>query len=262
MNVNRKMPSSDGGGVISLGGGSLAWSDHYWLWPKVVRITGRCKPICTRSVLIINLILQAGFERMSLSKSGSGVGLHFVRLALVMATVTSSGALLAQQKLLVDPARSEVHFTLVDTLHTVRGTFHIQQGEVSFNPGTGEAAGSIVVDALSGTSGNSIRDRRMSKDELKTQNFKTVTFAPTRFTGTFQANGDSALTVHGNFTILGTAHEIDVPLQVQVNGGQFHVVGTFVVPYVKWGLKDPSSLMIKVNKEVQIDLLLVGSLQR
>jgi hypothetical protein len=68
--------------------------------------------------------------------------------------------------------------------------------------------------------------------------------------------------VHGNFTILGAVHEIDVPMQVQVNAGQLHAVGAFVAPYVKWGLKDPSSLMFKVNKEVQIDLLLVGSLQR
>jgi hypothetical protein len=198
---------------------------------------------------------------MSLSKLRSELGLHFVRLVLVTAAVTP-GALLAQQKLLVDPAKSEVHFTLVDTLHTVHGTFHVQQGEVAFNPGTGDASGSIVVDAVSGSSGSSTRDRRMSKDELKAESFKTVTFAPTRFTGKFQDSGDSALTVHGNFMLLGTAHEIDVPMQVQVNGGQLHATGTFVVPYVKWGLKDPSSLLIKVSKEVQIDLLLVGSLQR
>jgi len=191
-----------------------------------------------------------------------GSGFRFVRLAMVIVGVAwASITLHAQQRLLVDPAKSEVHFTLVDTLHTVHGTFRMQQGEISFNPGTGEAAGSIVVDALSGASGNSTRDKRMSKDELKAESFKTVTFAPTRFTGTFQASGDSALTVHGNFTILGMAHEIDVPMQVQVNGGQLHAVGTFAVPYVKWGLKDPSYLMIKVNKEVQIDLLLVGSLQ-
>ena len=64
------------------------------------------------------------------------------------------------------------------------------------------------------------------------------------------------------FTILGTAHEIDVPMQVQVSGSQFHATGAFDVPYVKWGMKDPSNFAIKVHKEVQIELLLVGSLQR
>jgi hypothetical protein len=47
-----------------------------------------------------------------------------------------------------------------------------------------------------------------------------------------------------------------------VNGTQFHASGTFAVPYVKWGLKDPSVFAIKVNKEVQIDLLLVGMLEQ
>jgi hypothetical protein len=34
--------------------------------------------------------------------------------------------------------------------------------------------------------------------------------------------------------------------------------GSFVVPYVKWGLKDPSVLILKVAKEVHIDLSLAG----
>jgi hypothetical protein len=63
------------------------------------------------------------------------------------------------------------------------------------------------------------------------------------------------------FTLLGAAHEIDVPMQVQVNGKQVHAVGTFAVPYVKWGLKDPSTMMLRVNKEVQIELSLMGALE-
>jgi hypothetical protein len=199
---------------------------------------------------------SAGRMRCGLS------GLRLGRLALMVGIGFSGwSGLQAQQKLVVDSAKSEVHFTLVDTLHTVRGTFHVQQGEVDFNPSTGEAGGSIVVNALSGTSGNSMRDKRMKKDELKTESFQSVTFAPKRFTGAFHTSGDSALQVHGLFTMLGTTHEIDVPMQVQVSEEQLHAVGSFAIPYVKWGLKDPSSMMIKVNKEVQIDLLLVGTLR-
>src|SRR5438132_13299242 len=77
-------------------------------------------------------------------------------------------------KLSLDTARSEVHFTLSDTLHAVHGTFRIQQGDVIFDPATGNANGSILVDALSGQSGNSVRDHRMAKDELKAPDYKTV----------------------------------------------------------------------------------------
>ena len=166
-----------------------------------------------------------------------------------------------QNKLSLDTTRSEVHFTLTDSLHTVKGTFRLQQGDVIFDPATGQASGSIVVDALSGKSGNSVRDHRMAKDELKAPDYKTVAFAPTRFIGTFNPIGDSALQVHGLFTLLGTPHEIDVPMQVQVSGNQIHAVGSFVVPYIQWGLKDPSTFMIKVEKEVHVDLDLTGTLR-
>jgi polyisoprenoid-binding protein YceI len=166
-----------------------------------------------------------------------------------------------QNKLSLDANRSEIHFTLTDTLHVVHGTFHIQQGDVTFDPATGKANGSILVDALSGKSGNSIRDHRMAHDELKASDYKTVAFTPTRFTGTFNSTGDSTLQVHGLFTLIGTPHEIDVPMQVQVNGEQIHAVGSFVVPYVQWGLKDPSTFMIRVNKEVHVDLDLSGTLR-
>jgi polyisoprenoid-binding protein YceI len=167
----------------------------------------------------------------------------------------------AQNKLSLDTTRSEVHFTLTDTLHTVKGTFHLQQGDIAFDPATGKATGSILVDALSGKTGNSVRDHRMTKEELKAPDFKTVAFAPTRFTGKFNPSGDSTLQVHGLFTLIGTPHEIEVPMQVQVSGDQIHAVGSFAVPYIQWGLKDPSTFMIKVEKEVHVDLDLTGTLR-
>jgi polyisoprenoid-binding protein YceI len=193
---------------------------------------------------------------------------NLVRKALLL--VAASNLLHAQDKsqyrepnkLSLDTNRSEVHFSLNDSLHSVHGTFRIQQGEVTFDPATGNANGSILVDALSGQSGNSIRDHRMAKDELKAPDYKIVAFAPTRFTGTLNPDGDSTLQVHGLFTLIGTPHEIDVPMMVQVNGQQIHAVGSFVVPYVQWGLKDPSTFMIKVNKEVHVDLDLTGTLHR
>jgi polyisoprenoid-binding protein YceI len=179
---------------------------------------------------------------------------------LLLAAVLSPAILHAQNKLSLDPTRSEIHFTLTDTLHVVHGTFHLQQGDVTFDPATAKASGSIVVDALSGKSGNSVRDRRMTNDELKAPDFKTITFAPTRFTGTLNTTGDSTLQVHGVFTLIGTPHEIDVPMQVQVSGEKIHAMGSFAIPFVQWGLKDPSTFMIHVEKEVHVNLDLSGTL--
>jgi len=180
---------------------------------------------------------------------------------LLFSAALSPAILHAQNKLSLDTNRCEVHFTLIDSLHTVRGSFRIQQGDVTFDPATGKANGSILVDALSGQTGNPIRDHRMAKEELKTPDYKTVAFAPTRFTGTFNPDGDSTLQVHGLFTLIGTQHEIDIPMMVQVSGEKIHAVGSFVIPYVQWGLKDPSTFMIKVQKEVHVDLDLSGTLR-
>jgi polyisoprenoid-binding protein YceI len=199
--------------------------------------------------------------RSSCSPASLVASRNLLRGALFFIAAAST-SLQAQQKLSLDSSRSEVHFALTDSLHVVKGTFHIQQGEIAFDLTTGKATGSIVVDALSGQSGNSMRDHRMLKDELKAPDFKTITFAPTRITGTLNPTGDSTLQVHGVFTLLGTPHEIDVPMQVQVQGDQLHSVGSFPIPYVQWGLKDPSTFMIKVNKEVQVDLSLIGTLRR
>ncbi len=193
---------------------------------------------------------------------GSIVMRNLLRNALLFIAAASTPALHAQEKLSLDPAHSEVHFTLGDVLHVVHGTFNIQQGDIDFDPATGKTTGAIVVDALSGQSGNSARDHRMTNDELKAPAFKTIAFAPTHFTGTFNPTGDSTLIVYGLFTLLGTSHEIDVPMKVQVSGGQLHTTGSFAIPYVKWGLKDPSTFVLRVNKEVQIDLSLSGTLHQ
>ncbi len=167
----------------------------------------------------------------------------------------------AQQKIAFDPAHSEIHFTLGSTLHTVHGTFALQPSEIEFSPTTSKASGTIAVDATSGASGNSSRDRRMTSDVLKAPSYKTVTFTPASYIGTFNSTGDSALTVHGTLTLLGSPHEIDVPMKVHADASGIQATGSFTIPYIEWGLKDPSTFVFRVDKEVRIDLTLHGSLQ-
>ncbi len=49
-------------------------------------------------------------------------------------------------------------------------------------------------------------------------------------------------------------------MQVHIDGTSVTAKGSFIVPYVKWGLKDPSIMILKVAKEVHIDLDLAGTL--
>jgi polyisoprenoid-binding protein YceI len=131
---------------------------------------------------------------------------------------------------------------------------------VEFDRSVPSISGSIVVAAGSGKSGNESRDHKMSEEILNAPQFATVSFVPHRYQGTIAAAGDSTVQVVGTFTLHGTAHEITVPMQLHIEGTNCTAKTHFPVPFVKWGLKDPSTFMLHVDKTVEVELTLVGHL--
>ncbi|MGA2877593.1 MAG: YceI family protein [Bryobacteraceae bacterium] len=167
-------------------------------------------------------------------------------------------ALAQQQSFKIDPQSSEVAFSLSDVLHSVHGVFHVQSGVVDFDPGVSKISGSVVVAAGSGNSGNETRDKKMSKDILDVPHFADILFVPRSYQGTIAASGDATIQVTGTFTLHGLSHELTVPTQIHMDGTICTAKAHFAVPYVKWGLKDPSTFILRVGKEVEIDLTLTG----
>jgi polyisoprenoid-binding protein YceI len=160
----------------------------------------------------------------------------------------------------VNPSASAVAFSLTGTGHQVHWTFHVQSGSIDFDSHAAKISGSVVVAAGSGDSGDQGRDKKMKTDVLDVANFAEVSFVPQSYQGAIAATGDSNIQVTGTFTLHGTPHELTVPMQVHIEGNSLTAKTHFTVPYVKWGLKDPSVFILKVAKEVEIDLTLAGSL--
>lgn len=185
-----------------------------------------------------------------------------ILFALFATFVSLSAAAWGQQHYKVDPASSEIHFALKASDGTVNGTFHLSSGDFTLDPGTGAMTGTITADAASGDSGNKKRDKNMTTNQMKAQTYSTVTFAPAKFSGQVKDSGDSNGQVDGSFTLIGQAHPISVPMNVHVEGDHFTATGTFVVPYVSWGMKDPSWFVMKVEKEVKVDLKLAGTITK
>jgi polyisoprenoid-binding protein YceI len=158
----------------------------------------------------------------------------------------------------LDPAKTKIAFTISDTLHVVHGTFRLKEGHFSFEGGTSAMSGHIIVDASSGDSGSGARDGRMTRDILQAQRFPEIRFTPSRKTGLVASIGASDVTVAGAFLIHGQAHEITVPMHVEISGRDMLARGTFVVPYVEWGMKNPSNFLFKVKDKVEISLTAVG----
>lgn len=184
----------------------------------------------------------------------------FRLLALSLFFLTTAVA--QQQTLKIEPQSSIVAFSLGDVLHEVHGTFHVQSGTVDFDPSASKIGGGVVVAAGSGKSGNDTRDRKMTTEILDAAHFAEVSFAPRNYQGTISPTGDSKIQVTGVFTLHGAQHELTVPMEIHIEGTSCTVKTHFAVPYVKWGLKDPSTFILRVSKEVEIDLTLVGALTR
>ena len=179
----------------------------------------------------------------------------FLALPLALASVASA----QHQAFTVNPDASQVAFSLGGNAHHVNGTFHVQSGHIDFDRGAATISGSVVVAAGSGNSDEPSRDKKMNTDVLDVAHFADVSFAPKSYQGTIAASGDSTLQVTGVFTLHGTPHDLTVPMQIRIEGTSLTAKTHFVVPYVQWGLKDPSIFILKVAKEVDIDLTLAGS---
>lgn len=165
-----------------------------------------------------------------------------------------------KQVFTVNPAQSKVDFTLGDVLHTVHGTFALKPGSIEFDSATGAASGELVVDAGSGDSGNGARDRKMKKEILETQKFPDITFTARKITGNVASQGASQILVDGLMNLHGDSHPVTLAMEVNVKPGLASADTTFVVPYVKWGLKNPSTFLLKVSDKVDINVHAVGKL--
>ena len=180
-------------------------------------------------------------------------------LFLVLSLSLAPAAFAQRQTFTVNPGTSQVAFTLAATGHTVQGTFGVQSGTINFDPNAQTISGAIVVAAASGNSGDSGRDKKMNLQVLNTGKFSEITFAPSSYTGKLATIGDSTIQVSGIFTLHGVQHDLTLPMQIHIDKGALTAKGKFTVPYVKWGLKDPSFFVLKVAKEVDIDLNLTGT---
>lgn len=164
--------------------------------------------------------------------------------------------------LAVDPAQSTLHWTLDSSLHTVHGTFAIKSGKFELTPEGHSVSGEIRVDAASGQSGNQSRDNRMHKEILDVSRFTEVIFRAQTFDGKLSTTASAELQLQGTLALHGSDHPITVPVHLELTGDHWKGSGKFQIPYVEWGLKDPSNFLLKAAKVVDIEVMLAGNLQQ
>ena len=163
--------------------------------------------------------------------------------------------------LTLDAPQSTVQWTVDSTLHTVHGTFTLTRGTVQFDPETGKATGEIVVSSQSGESGDRSRDARMRKEILESAEYPQVIFRPTQIEGHVARSGASDVKLHGIFSIHGSDHELVAMVHVELSPDRWKGACTFDVPYIAWGIKNPSNFLLKVKRVVNVEVETAGSIR-
>jgi polyisoprenoid-binding protein YceI len=183
-----------------------------------------------------------------------GIALAMVCVGAVRAAALRAGTLE------LDPSKTLIEFSLRGSLHTTHGQFRLKRGRISADQRTGNAEGEIIVDAASGESGDPLRDDRMRDAVLETASWPEITFKPRRIVGNLDSNGNFRANLEGLLLLHGSKHDVVIEAQGQMTERQLIATAHFSIPYVEWGLKDPSILFLAVANRVDIKIATAGSI--
>jgi polyisoprenoid-binding protein YceI len=190
-----------------------------------------------RIALAILVALALSFASRAASSSSAGTRIGIINL---------------------DPAKTLVEFRLGGSLHTTHGKFQLRTGMIKADSASGKAEGMIVVDAASGDSGDSIRDHRMKDSVLEAEKFPEITFTARHIEGHLDRGGVFQAKLEGVLKLHGAEHALTIDAHGTLIDDNLVATAHFSIPYVEWGLKDPSVLFLTVAKQVDIDIATAG----
>jgi len=166
-----------------------------------------------------------------------------------------------ESALRLDPAQTRIEISLDGNFHTVHGKFALKSSSIRFDPSNGKISGTIVVDATSGDTGNNGRDKRMHREILESDKFPEIVFTPKQVNGKMTPDNPCTVNVSGQFRLHGQDHEITIPVSIKPDGPNLQMDAHIDVPYVQWGLKNPSNFLLRVASSVAVEIHAAGRLE-
>ncbi len=155
---------------------------------------------------------------------------------------------------------TEVSFHVPATGHDVEGQLQLSEGELRLDSQSSKASGMLKLALKSARTGNEKRDATMHKKVFETEKFPWIVFEPSRFEGTLPADGSGEVEIFGTISIHGDEHPLSMAAKFTLDGETFDAETTFSVPYVEWGMKNPSLLFLRVGKVVEVSVRARGPL--
>ena len=175
--------------------------------------------------------------------------------ALLLALASAPRTRAQQVSATIDPATTQINFTLGATMHTVHGIFKLKSGQIQWDAATGHASGAIVIDATSGNTDNSGRDKNMHGQVLESAKFPEIVFTPAQVKGALDKTGNSQLEVSGAIKLHGQDHQQTLNVSVQPGpNGTLLAATQLALPFKMWGLHDPSTFLLHVADSVNLEI--------
>lgn len=167
----------------------------------------------------------------------------------------------AEQRLLLEPAKTKIVFTLGATLHTAVGSVRLASGELRFDPDAGAASGEIVVDARSAETGSERRDANMHREVLESAKFPTITFRAERLDVARRDATSADVTLVGSLVLHGETRPFSIPAKLTARDPEhIAIAAAFRVPYVDWSMLDYSTFVLRVDRFVDVEVEAEGVL--
>ena len=182
-------------------------------------------------------------------------------ISVVLALLALAAPLTAGElQIELDPELTSITFRLQATLHSVHGSAATASGSLRLNTESGAMTGEVKIDATTTETGNKKRDKKMHGKVLRTADHPEIVLRTSRLEGELAQQGASDVTLHGEIEILGRSHQIGIPSHIEIDGGHFTAGFEFEIPYVDWGLNDPSTFVLRVAKVVQVTVEAAGTI--
>jgi len=182
-------------------------------------------------------------------------------VACLAALVVGSGAArAAEQTLRLDPAATTIAFVLGATLHEADGSVKLAGGTLTFDADAGTAAGEIAVDATSATTDLSSRDAKMHAEVLESARFPRIAFRPSAIVVGRRDATTADVELRGVLDLHGESRPFVVPAHLVAKDGRLAIESRFRVPYVDWGMRDVSNLILRVDRFVDVTVRSEGTL--
>lgn len=186
------------------------------------------------------------------------------RLLVLGLLVAPMGASAGETLILhLDPDATSANFELSATLHTVHGYLGPASGQIVFDPADSAAKGEVVIDLAGADTGNGRRDRKMHQKVLETDRYPTSTFQVERIDLPRPLHeGRNDLQLHGELSLHGVTHPVSLPAVVEIDGDRVTATAWVDLPYLEWGVDNPSFFLLRVKKTVRVEIEAAGRIER